>query len=963
MKITPHMANIVQRRPAATAIRLLWPVLLLIATVAVARPGAAAPTQPQEASAVSFIYWTDQSTGSNNGEIWRSNPDGTGTTAPLVSGLSNPRGISLDKANNQMYWVDRATDKLQRASLDGGNVTNFCNGLVGPDDMKLDLENRWVYWSEPIQNRIRRSPLANCNPQSVLDAGDGLADAVGIALDLDNNQIYWTEFGAQRVRRANLDGTGVQTLISSGLGGPLEIALDLDAGHIYFIDSAQNTPGSGGRVLRASLMGANVTQIGPELDNPRGLALDLAAGHIYTIDAGAKTLKRWDLNGQNDVTLKSGGVTMSDPRAVALDLGGGGGPTCYTLSRQHTGQGSNPTATPGNSTGCPNNQYVAGASISVQAMPDTNWSVGSWGGTNNDGSTSTTNTVTMPAGNHTVTVNYVGPTCYTLSRQHTGQGSNPTATPGNSTGCPNGQYTAGATISVNAVPAAGWAVTGWSGTNNNSSTSTTNTVVMPANNHTVMVNYGLTCYTLSLQHTGQGSNPTATPGNSTGCPAGQYSAGTGISLSADPAAGWTVTGWSGTANNGSTSTTNSLVMPANNHTVIAHYGLTCYTLLRQHTGQGSDPTATPGNSAGCPSGQYAAGTQITLSATPAAGWLISSWSGTINDGATAQVNTVTMPANHHTVIVNYVLDTPCFTLTRSHIGQGGAPIASPPSSGECPIGQYKAGAVISLTADPALEWRVTGWSGTINDSSTATTNTVIMPDDDHTVSVTYAPAPCYALSLTREGQGSNPAATPNNSEGCDPGTYHEGAVIALSANPAAGWEVVGWVGTIDNSSTATGNVAVMPAAAHEVRVRYRIIPTLDEHAYMATLFSNPATGPTCYGGPNEKEPNNGFSQATANGPFCLGIDFLGQPTDQWDVFVFDVEGAGTLTVHVENHRGQAALLRLHNSAHDTLASDGNAADGFQVAHAVTPGRYYVSIFINQPNVNETEQFTLRGMVD
>ena len=79
----------------------------------------------------------------------------------------------------------------------------------------------------------------------------------------------------------------------------------------------------------------------------------------------------------------------------------------------------------------------------------------------------------MPANNHTVTVNYVEiPPCYTLSRTHTGSGSDPVASLTNSTGCPAGQYVAGAPISLTASPATGWRVESWSGTNSDSSTST-----------------------------------------------------------------------------------------------------------------------------------------------------------------------------------------------------------------------------------------------------------------------------------------------------------------------------------------------------------------------------------------------------------------------------------------------------------------------------------------------------------
>lgn len=80
---------------------------------------------------------------------------------------------------------------------------------------------------------------------------------------------------------------------------------------------------------------------------------------------------------------------------------------------------------------------------------------------------------------------------------------------------------------------------------------------------------------------------------------------------------------------------------------------TCYTLTRTHTGQGSDPTASPANSAGCSAGQYTAGQVITLTAEPAAGWRIAGWSGTSNDNSTSVSNSLTMPANAHAVGVTY----------------------------------------------------------------------------------------------------------------------------------------------------------------------------------------------------------------------------------------------------------------------------------------------------------------------
>ncbi len=74
------------------------------------------------------------------------------------------------------------------------------------------------------------------------------------------------------------------------------------------------------------------------------------------------------------------------------------------------------------------------------------------------------------------------------------------------------------------------------------------------------------CYALSLTKSGLGSLPTSSPDNSYGCSVGEYQAGEIITLSgASPDPGWDITGWTGTDNNNSLESTNSLTMPGANH--------------------------------------------------------------------------------------------------------------------------------------------------------------------------------------------------------------------------------------------------------------------------------------------------------------------------------------------------------------------------------------------------------------
>jgi hypothetical protein len=81
--------------------------------------------------------------------------------------------------------------------------------------------------------------------------------------------------------------------------------------------------------------------------------------------------------------------------------------TCYTLAISHTGQGSDPVADPASSTGCPVGRYLAGETIDLSgAVPDSGWRISGWTGTAQDASTLGTNSFSMPASDHEVSVIY-----------------------------------------------------------------------------------------------------------------------------------------------------------------------------------------------------------------------------------------------------------------------------------------------------------------------------------------------------------------------------------------------------------------------------------------------------------------------------------------------------------------------------------------------------------------------------
>ena len=95
------------------------------------------------------------------------------------------------------------------------------------------------------------------------------------------------------------------------------------------------------------------------------------------------------------------------------------------------------------------------------------------------------------------------------------------------------------------------------------------------------------------------------------------------------------------------------------------------------------------------------------------------WTGTDNDDSNEPSNTVTMDSDK-VVTVTFVKD--AYDLTVEVIGPGGS---------VSPIGThtYPRGTVVNLTAYPDEDYRFKQWTGTDNDASTATTNTVTMFSD------------------------------------------------------------------------------------------------------------------------------------------------------------------------------------------------------------------------------------------
>jgi hypothetical protein len=322
----------------------------------------------------------------------------------------------------------------------------------------------------------------------------------------------------------------------------------------------------------------------------------------------------------------------------------------------------------------------------------------------------------------------------------------------------SGTATASTTVTLSAQPAAGSAVSGWSGCSSVSADMLTCTVTMTSD-ETVTVTFMPTTYLLTVtEGGGQGTvttvdtDPDIACTENNGTCSGSASAGATVILLAQPAAGSLVSAWSGCTSVSSDKLTCITDMTID-RLVTVTFAPTTYlvTVSTAGDGQGSvattatDPDISCSGNTGTCSGSAPNGATVTLSASPAAGSFVYAWTGCATLSSDKLTCTVTMTSNK-ALSVTFLRTTYLLTVKTAGKGQGTVSttdtdpdISCSGNTGTC-SGTAAALSTVTLTAAPASGSYVKYWSGCTSVSADKLTCTKAVTADK-TVSATFEVSP------------------------------------------------------------------------------------------------------------------------------------------------------------------------------------------------------------------------------
>ncbi|MBN1603672.1 MAG: InlB B-repeat-containing protein [Chitinispirillaceae bacterium] len=398
-------------------------------------------------------------------------------------------------------------------------------------------------------------------------------------------------------------------------------------------------------------------------------------------------------------------------------------PTEYPLTISVNGNGSvNP----------PGGLFTAGSTVSLTATPSDGWIFTGWSG--DLVSTSNPASITMDSAKN-VAATFEALPSYTLS----------TSTEGNGSVSPDsGTFISGTAVTLTATPSSGWAFSHWSGDVSGSTNPVTLTI---DENKTIVAHFEeIPTYNLSVSVDGNG---TASPDT------GNFLSGTEVEITATPQSGWIFSNWSGDV----TGAANPIIVTmSTNKTIVAHFVQITHSLTTDTNGSGTIAPAF---------GTFAENSPCTLTATPAAGWQFSNWSGDLT--GTANPAILNMDADkyvvaHFTQIIH--------ALTSSVEGNGSVSPAS---------GTYPEGTTVEVTATAETGWHFSHWTGDITGSENPVTVTMNAP----VAVVAHFVQRFHTLTAT---------AGPNGTVSPESEILPEGSTVTVTATADEGYVFDHWSG-------------------------------------------------------------------------------------------------------------------------------------------------------------------------
>jgi uncharacterized repeat protein (TIGR02543 family)/flagellin-like protein len=269
-----------------------------------------------------------------------------------------------------------------------------------------------------------------------------------------------------------------------------------------------------------------------------------------------------------------------------------------------------------------------------------------------------------------------------------------------------------------------------------------------------------------------------------------------VTLTANPADGYTFNGWSGA---GVGSGIDRQVTVTGNMEVTANFAASPYeinVIIEPTAAGGANRDKSP---------PYAINNIVTLTPAPNTGYTFSAWSGDgVNGAGNTRIVTVTRDM---TVTATYTANPATLALTRNPI-EGGTIIQTPNRA-------YTYGETVALEAKPSTGYSFTGWTENLNEATNPTS--ITLDANIHSVTANFAKNQVGLTLVYDPTDGGTIIAEPSQT------IYYYGDTVKLTANPSSTYSFSSWTSGL--TGTTNPQSITLTADSTTVTAKFNSAPS------------------------------------------------------------------------------------------------------------------------------------------
>lgn len=267
------------------------------------------------------IYWVDRT----NKQFGTMNYDGTSLNKEFTVESQSPGNLYLEPFENKLYWYDYTANNFWKANLDGSQMEFVSNALPGANNPEyiVDKSKELIYWWNPSENKIQSLNLTNQNIEDVV-VGSQDTFIIEFRIDFVNSKIYWLTFEtnySKELKRMNLDGSQAETIFSYQYDHlTLSQEFEIDPPNDRLILVHKPTYNSAEHVLIGNLDGSNLGIHGYLLSiNNRNFHFDGQTDDFFCIGDNTHGVYNYHIDGSTSIVTHLTFDSFLSPRGIAVD--------------------------------------------------------------------------------------------------------------------------------------------------------------------------------------------------------------------------------------------------------------------------------------------------------------------------------------------------------------------------------------------------------------------------------------------------------------------------------------------------------------------------------------------------------------------------------------------------------------------------------------------------------------------